>query len=116
MPVQDLPGRRDWRGFARRGEHREDLERTIDTVIWHAEGTHLVTTIGGDGFTYHLVRSLVEAMIAVATGTCRADELSAALAGRDSPAGRQQAPARGLCLDTVRYAPEPAWAEGQIRA
>lgn len=110
-----IPGRRDWRGFARRGEHRADLERTIDTATWHAEGPTLVATIGGDGFTYHLVRSLVGAMVAVATGTCDAAELAHALAGGESPAGRQQAPARGLCLEQVRYAPEPAWEDG-IRA
>jgi len=111
-----IPGRRDWRGFIRRGEHRDNLERTIDTVTWHAEATHLVATVGGDGFTYHLVRSLVGAMVAVATGTCHAGDLARALAGEDTPAGKQQAPARGLCLMQVRYAPEPEWTTGSAEA
>ena len=107
-----IAGRRDWRGFTRRGEHRADLERAIDTVAWHAEGAQLVATVGGDGFTYHLVRSLVGAMVAVATGTCRAVDLARSLAGEDTPAGKQQAPARGLCLEEVRYVPEPEWTAG----
>ena len=107
-----IPGRRDWRGFTRRGEHRADLERLIDTVAWHAEGALLVATVGGDGFTYHLVRSLVGAMVAVATGTCREVDLARSPAGEDTPAGKQQAPARGLCLEEVRYVPEPEWTAG----
>jgi tRNA U38,U39,U40 pseudouridine synthase TruA len=49
-------------------------------------------------------------MVAVAHGGCSAVDLQRALAGEDSPAGRQQAPAHGLCLERVAYDPEPAWA------
>jgi tRNA pseudouridine38-40 synthase len=107
-----IPARRDWRGFARRGEMRDadsGLVRQMTDVSWDTEGSSLVCRVTGDGFIYRLVRSLVGAMVAVAHGTCSADDLAAALAGDDSPAGRQQAPACGLCLEQVAYAVPPSW-------
>lgn len=104
-----IAGRRDWRAFARRGEAREDTVRTITRVAWRAERDALLCEIDGDGFIYRLVRSLVGAMVAVAHGGCPAGELERALAGEATGASQQQAPAHGLCLERVRYAPEPAW-------
>jgi tRNA pseudouridine38-40 synthase len=104
--AQGLAGERDWSGFSKRGETRHldgDLVRRIDRVAWTTIGGRLRCEVTGGGFTYRLVRSLVGAMIAVANGTCTRAELDAALAGRDSPAGRQQAPARGLCLEHISY-------------
>lgn len=102
-----IAGERDWSGFSRRGETRHldgDLVRRIDRVTWSVTGARLSCEVTGGGFTYRLVRSLVGAMVAVANGTCSRADLDAALAGQDSPAGRQQAPARGLCLMQVEYA------------
>lgn len=103
-----LEGERDWSAFARRGEQRSDLVRRIDRVRWSFEhGT--ACTIEGPGFTYRLVRSLVGAMVAVASGTCTLEQLHAALDGQASPAARQQAPARGLCLERIRFEEEVSW-------
>jgi tRNA pseudouridine38-40 synthase len=107
-----IPGRRDWGGFVRRGESRAGagaLVRTISRVEWHAAGGALECTVTGEAFTYRLVRSLVGAMVAVAQGGCTAAELQRALVGGDSPAGRQQAPACGLCLERVHYQPDLEW-------
>jgi tRNA pseudouridine38-40 synthase len=107
-----LPGRRDWGGFVRRGESRAGagaLVRTISRVEWQLAGDALECTVTGEAFTYRLVRSLVGAMVAVAQGGCSAAELGRALRGGASPAGRQQAPACGLCLERVHYASEPEW-------
>ncbi len=104
--AQGIAGERDWSGFSRRGETRHldgDLVRHIERVAWTVEGPRLCCEVSGGGFTYRLVRSLIGAMVAVANETCSRAELEHALAGHDSPAGRQQAPARGLCLITVRY-------------
>jgi tRNA pseudouridine38-40 synthase len=104
-----IPGRRDWRGFSRRGEYREDLVRTIAAMTWTGDADTLRCTVSGDGFTYHLVRSLIGTAVAVANGTCSAADLERTLAGEDTPAGHQQAPAHGLWLERVLYAEEPAW-------
>jgi len=107
--AQLIPGRRDWCAFARRGDEREDTVRTITEVSWQAEGGFLVCSVSGDGFIYRLVRSLVGGMVAVANETCTRDQFRRALAGEDGPASAQQAPARGLCLEEVRYASDLAW-------
>ena len=105
-----IPGKRDWSAFGRRGDHRDDHVRTIQDLRWHQDHHRLICTVRGDGFTYRLVRRLVGAMIATAHGGCTRDELVAALAGTPSNAGKQHAPALGLCLETVHYASEVAWA------
>ena len=104
-----IPGRRDWCAFARRGDHREseDFVRTITAVGWHADGDLLICTVTGEGFVYRLVRSLVGALVATAHGGCSRADFDAALAGQESPAGAQQAPAHGLCLKRVHYPQEP---------
>jgi tRNA pseudouridine38-40 synthase len=104
--AEGIAGERDWSGFSRRGETRHldgDLVRRIDRVEWTVAGDRLCCEVTGGGFTYRLVRSLVGAMVAVGNGTCTHADLAAALAGAESPAGRQQAPARGLCLMRVAY-------------
>ncbi|MBA3710618.1 MAG: tRNA pseudouridine(38-40) synthase TruA, partial [Planctomycetes bacterium] len=104
-----IPGRRDWRAFARRGDEREDTVREVTSVAWRAEGDFMVCAIDGAGFIYRQVRSLVGAMVAVANASCTREDLSLALSGEPTAASAQQAPARGLCLEAVRYEPEPAW-------
>lgn len=107
--AQSIPGRRDWRAFARRGDSRNDLVRSISDVHWHSDGSRLICAVNGDGFIYRLVRSLIGAMVAVAHGSCSRHDLDLALRGEDSPASAQQAPAHGLCLEHVRYAEELRW-------
>jgi tRNA pseudouridine38-40 synthase len=111
-----IPGHRDWRGFSRRGDHRDDMKRTITACSWERHDGLLIATVSGDGFTYHLVRSLVGACVAVANGTCHQQDLAVSLEGADSPAGRQQAPAHGLCLEHVQYRDEPAWVTSKTDA
>jgi tRNA pseudouridine38-40 synthase len=113
-----IAGKRDWRGFVKRGEtrhHDGDLIRDIHRVTWTAENDLLLCHVTGAGFTYRLVRSLVGAMVAVAHGTCRQEDLSAALAGNTTSASAQQAPACGLCLHDVRYSPSPNWVRSPMR-
>jgi tRNA pseudouridine38-40 synthase len=104
-----IPGTRDWQAFSRRGETRTDLIRRIETCRWQIDEVTAVCTITGQGFVYRLVRSLVGAMIAVANGTCQHDELIAALNGQASAAAKQQAPARGLCLEQIHFHQSPDW-------
>jgi tRNA pseudouridine38-40 synthase len=92
--------------FARRGDQRDDLSVAIRSCRWHRRGSTWIASITADRFTYRLVRSLVGGMLATAQGTCSDAQWSAALTGEDSPAGQQQAPARGLHLWRVTY-PRP---------
>jgi tRNA pseudouridine38-40 synthase len=96
-------------GFRRRGDAREDLGLRIRDCRWHHQRDRWICSLTADRFTYRLVRSLVGAMLATAQGTCRHDDFIATLAGHDTPAGHQQAPAHGLHLWHVRYRHPPLW-------
>ncbi len=104
-----VPGDRDWRAFARRGETRRDLRREIRAVRWRGAGGMAVCEVVGAGFTYRLVRSLVGAMIGVARGGYAEQDLVAALNGDAHPVAQEQAPACGLHLAAILLSPEPAW-------
>ena len=102
-------GELDASGFARRGEHRDDLRLRLDVVRWYHRGDYRICQVRGTRFAYRLVRSLVGGMVATATGTVSQAEWRAAIAGEPSPAGQQQAPACGLCLERVHYSQPPRW-------
>jgi tRNA pseudouridine38-40 synthase len=104
-----LCGRRDWRGFARRGDAREDLVCAVEAIRWSAAGDTLLCRIRADRFIYRLARSLIGAMVAQAHGSLDARAIARAIAGERSGAGAQQAPAHGLCLEEVHYEPAPRW-------
>ena len=110
-----LVGDLDAGGFVRRGEHREDLHLRLDCLRWYDRGEYRICQIRGTRFAYRLVRSLVGGMVAAATGTVTQAAWLAAIAGEQNPAGQQQAPARGLCLERVHYARPPHWQAKQAR-
>jgi tRNA pseudouridine38-40 synthase len=108
---QKLVGTHDLSAFRRRDETRVDLVRTIERADWDVVGHTAVLTITGSGFPYRAVRSLVGACLTVARGAATEAELEAALAGVSGSVSRQQAPARGLCLEAIALHPQPVWSQ-----
>ena len=110
-----IPGERDWSAFARSADAREDYVRDIFQMqvaeVAGTFGPRFVFTVQGKGFTYHLVRSLVGAVIAVATQRCAEADLDAALRAQASEAANFQAPAKGLCLERVHYPEMLPWTQ-----
>ncbi len=104
-----LPGTRNWKAFARRGEQREDMVRTVTAVHWQEQQSELICTISGTGFIYRMVRSLVGSMVSVNTGTCIRKDLERSLTGTVSPASCQQAPAHGLSLHHIHLRKPLEW-------
>ena len=107
--AEPLTGELEAAGFARRGEHRDDLRLRLDAVRWYDRSGYRICQVRGTRFAYRLVRSLVGGMVATATGTVSQSDWLTAIAGESSPAGQQQAPACGLCLERVHYAQPPRW-------
>lgn len=95
-------GARDYGGFSRRGETRTDMSRLVEDVRWHRSSSgEWFCDITGPAFVYRQVRSMVGAMVAVSRGSESIEGLEKALCGVEDGAGRQQAPARGLCLQRM---------------
>jgi tRNA pseudouridine38-40 synthase len=112
-----LVGRKDLSGFANLRHDDSDSRdpvRTITSAGWRIEpepdGKLLTFHVSGDGFLYRQVRGFVGGMAAVATGRWPLDDFAACCAGgRQAAKIGNVAPADGLCLEQVRYEPEPAW-------
>ncbi|MCS6970878.1 MAG: tRNA pseudouridine(38-40) synthase TruA [Planctomycetota bacterium] len=91
----------------------DPVRRIVEARWEHSEREH-VLRITGSGFLYRQVRGLVGAMVAVANGRWTVDDFAAACrAGRGGPRLGNIAPAAGLCLERVRYDPEPPWQDAR---
>lgn len=104
-----VQGRHDFSAFARRGDHRDDHCCHLSAVEWDERLPERWCCITGDRFTYRLVRSLVAAMWQVARGASTMDDLGQALAGTLNDCCRQQAPAKGLCLESITLRQPLQW-------
>lgn len=104
-------GEVDWGPFRRRDERRQELRRHISACSWNDEGGLWALRVTGTGFPLRGVRSLVGAMVHVARGHATPGDLRAALDGKPRDLARQQAPARGLFLESIRFDQEIPWVE-----
>lgn len=103
------------RSIACTTEVEQDIEappapvRTIFSSAWemrpYGAGNLLVYRVRGSGFLHHMVRNLVGTMLEVGRGRMKADEMPAILAARSRSAAGPTAPAKGLFLHSVEYAP-----------
>lgn len=69
------------------------------------EADHIIVRLTADGFLRHMVRTVVGTLVEVGRGRRRADEIKEILASRDRQRAGQTAPAAGLVLERVDYAP-----------
>ncbi len=79
--------------------------RQVFFSAWQQEGDHWYYEVEANAFLYRMVRRLVFAQVAAAQGRLPLNALQAALQGRAVPLAGL-APARGLTLVQVRYAPD----------
>jgi tRNA pseudouridine38-40 synthase len=88
-----------------RGNAHESNVRTVFSSEFTREGDDLIYTVRGSGFLHHMVRNLVGTFLLVGKGTLTLDDLLSILAARDRSAAGATAPASGLYLVNVEYAP-----------
>jgi len=106
-------GERDFAAFCR-GRPGATTVREVLRLTWERPAPAVaVATVVADAFCHHMVRSLAGGLLAVGDGSKPVSWLADVLAaGRRDPALRVL-PARGLCLEEIRY---PAAAEFGARA
>jgi tRNA pseudouridine38-40 synthase len=95
-------GRHDFGAFGHAPIQGGHTVRTVFRSEWEL-GARAEYTIEADAFLYHMVRRLVGAMLAAASGGCGLNDLQAHLADPLRRWERKPAPARGLCLEAVIY-------------
>jgi tRNA pseudouridine38-40 synthase len=99
-------GEKDFAAMAAKGGKREttvrkvlrcDIERYLDEIRIDVEGT---------GFLYKQVRTMVGTLLNVGRGHWAPDRIAETLESGDRANAGPTVPARGLCLQWVRYPPE----------
>jgi tRNA pseudouridine38-40 synthase len=103
-----LVGRHDFAAFALAGGAPGPTVRRIFAAAWESAGPELRFGIVGEGFLRGMVRSLVGTLLEVGAGSRTPADFAALLAGGARSAAGPTAPARGLCLERVDYAPAAA--------
>jgi tRNA pseudouridine38-40 synthase len=114
-----LAGTHDFGAFGTPPQSGGHTVRVVLQAGWRAESLYLVFEITGQAFLYHMVRRMVFMQVAIAQGKLSMDELHQVLrSGKElslrgepdiSPGNRRVhglAPAQGLVLAEVHYAPE----------
>jgi tRNA pseudouridine38-40 synthase len=104
-------GRHDFASLRSSGGSARTTVRTVTRSHATFDGATLRYEVEADGFLRKMVRSLVGALIEAGRGTVTIADLRRALAARDRRAWPKPAPACGLTLVRVDYAPADAMLE-----
>jgi tRNA pseudouridine38-40 synthase len=99
-------GTRDFRSLAASSdEPLESAVRTIFSSTLERRDEQLIYRVRGSGFLHHMVRNIVGTLIEVGRGNLSPGDIDCILEQRDRSAAGPTAPARGLFLVEVEYAP-----------
>lgn len=115
-------GEHDFTSFASAGNDRQSNVRRIHLIEVAREGREIRVDIEGDGFLYKQVRNMVGTLCEIGRGHWTVQQAKAVLEARTRDAAGPTAPARGLCLQWVKYdlpglpAPSPAMIEAAAGA
>ena len=98
-----LLGRHDMRAFHKLSRPVADASRTVSKISVRQRGRELLIELEADGFLHGMVRSIVGTLIDVGRGFRPPGAIAAILKTRDRRLVGPAAPAKGLCLVSVRY-------------
>lgn len=101
--ARHLVGEHDFAAFATRGSERETTVRRILRLEIARQFDEIRFDVEGTGFLYNQVRNMVGTLVEVGRGHWTPSHVAEILAGRDRTKAGPTAPARGLCLQWVRY-------------
>lgn len=99
-------GEMDFAAMAGSGEPRMSTIRRVVRCDVHRHLDEIRVDVEGTGFLYRQVRNMVGTLINVGRGHWPPERVADILASRDRASAGPTAPARGLCLQWVRYPAE----------
>lgn len=107
-PMNDLAGnllgRNDFGAFGQAPIEGGHTERTLLSACWEAMSDEVVFEVRADAFLQHMVRRLVDALVAVGEGMVEPAQVLGLMNRPDLRWERGLAPAKGLVLASVEYA------------
>jgi len=98
-------GQMDFSAMAATGAPRQSNVRTVLRCDLHRHLDEIHVDVEGKGFLYNQVRNMVGTLLSVGRGHMAPADVAEILDGRDRAKAGPTAPARGLCLQWVRYPP-----------
>lgn len=111
-----LVGQHDFTTFRAAACQAKSPVKTVDAIslteLPCPGGTEIRMDIRARSFLHHQVRSFAGALERVGAGAWAPERVAQALAARDRRACAPVAPAQGLCMTGVTYAPDPFAAAG----
>jgi tRNA pseudouridine38-40 synthase len=111
--AQILVGHHDFTTFRDLQCQAKSAMKTLDEARVWREGEQVLLTFASRSFLHRQVRSMTGSLAEVGVGRWSADDLRAALEARDRRACGPVAPAEGLYLTGVDYAPRVVGGEGE---
>lgn len=96
-------GLKDFRAFSGTPEMGESTLCTVTESVWREWDRGYIFEIEADRFVIHMVRTLAGTMVRMGEGKLDLAKLVEALHTRTRPKLAVTAPAKGLCLEAVRY-------------
>jgi len=101
-----LVGEHDFVALATKGSPRDSTIRTILRLEIQTFFNEIRIDVEGNGFLYNMVRNIAGTLLEVGRGHWMPDRIPRILESRDRSQAGPTAPARGLCLQWVKYPPE----------
>jgi tRNA pseudouridine38-40 synthase len=99
-------GQKDFSSFTS-DEPGKKRQREVDQCKMEIKGEEIVFTVRGKSFLRYMVRNMVGTLIDVGRGKIAAKDIPVIFAAKDRRRAGHTAPAKGLTLVKVEYAPEP---------
>jgi len=103
--ARHMIGQLDFAAMASKGSPRDSTIRTVDAIRIERRYDEIRFDVFGRGFLYNQVRNMVGTLIEVGRGRWSPQYVGEIMAGGDRSRAGPTAPARGLCLQWVRYPP-----------
>jgi tRNA pseudouridine38-40 synthase len=103
--TRELEGLHDCKSFESAGSPSRHTECRVDRARWSRWEHGLRLDIVANHFLYHMVRTVVGTALAAAEERDAPGSMRSVIAARDRSRAGATAPAQGLCLEEVFYAP-----------
>ncbi len=101
--AERLVGEHDFASFCKADSDAKDTICTVRLASWTFGDGFLRFEVAANRFLYGMVRALVGTQIDVARGYTPRESFDTIVAAKDRRAAGVAAPARGLCLEEIRY-------------
>jgi tRNA pseudouridine38-40 synthase len=108
MPVMQAAcklyeGTHDFVAFRGRKDDRQTTVREIFNCSIHRRGPIIIFAVEGNGFLYHMVRTMVGTVLDIGRGQGQPQRVTEAFVSGDRRFVGPCAPAEGLCLQWIRF-------------